>query len=179
MRSLNHKKFQPFPASLAKLSIYSFPALHLEETVEMTGIEAAGFVLGVLPLMISAAEHYEDVFRPFKRYRKFAPELELYQQQLGTQKTIFRNECHLLLATLTNRQTAKDMLREDRHPSWKDPDLNVRFSRQLGDSEAACKSTITLMQVRLKEIEEKTESFGSVIQQSTPVRLSTPLRFPV
>jgi hypothetical protein len=84
----------------------------------MTGVEAAGFVLGVLPLMISAAEHYEDVFRPFNRYRKFAPELELYQQQLGTQKTIFRNECHLLLATLTNRQTAKEMLREGKHPSW-------------------------------------------------------------
>jgi hypothetical protein len=141
--------------------------------VEMTGVEAAGFVLGVLPLMISAAEHYEDVFRPFNRYRKFAPELELYQQQLGTQKTIFRNECHLLLATLTNRQTAKDMLRECKHFSWNDPDLNERFSRQLGDSGVACKNIISLMRGKLGEIEEKTESFGLVLQQSFPVRLRT------
>ncbi|PMD42142.1 hypothetical protein L207DRAFT_564528 [Hyaloscypha variabilis F] len=135
----------------------------------MTGVEAAGFVLGILPLMISAAEHYEDVFGPFNRYRKFAPELELYQQQLGTQKTIFRNECHLLLATLTNRQTAKDMLREGKHPSWDDPDLNERFSRQLGDSGVACKNIINLMRGKLGEIEEKTESFGLVLQQSFPL----------
>ena len=141
----------------------------------MAGVEAAGFVLGILPLMISAAEHYEDVFRPFKRYRKFATELDLYQQQLGIQKTIFRNECRLLLATLTNRQTAKDMLREGKHPSWEDPDLNERFSIQLGDSGAACKKIINLMQGKLKEVEEKTESFGSVIQQSIPVRLQIQL----
>jgi hypothetical protein len=66
------------------------------------------------------------------------------------------------------------MLREGKHPSWEDPDLNQRFSRQLGDSEAACKNTITLVQVRLKEVEEKTESFGSVVQQSIPVRLQDP-----
>jgi hypothetical protein len=141
----------------------------------MAGVEAAGFVLGVLPLMISAAEHYEDVFRPFKRYRKFTTELDQYQQQLGTQKTIFRNECRLLLATLTNRLTAKEMLREGKHPSWEDPDLNERFSIQLGDSGVACKNIINLMRGKLKEVEEKTESFGSVIQQSIPVRLQIQL----
>jgi hypothetical protein len=145
-----------------------------KEAVGMTGDEAARFEIGVLPLMLSAIEHYEDVFKPFKRYRKFDPEIELYQQQLGTQKTIFRNQCHLLLATLANRQTAKDMLKEGKHPSWEDPDLNERFSRLLGDYEAAYKNTITLIQVRLKEIEEKTQSFRSVTQQSIPVRLQDP-----
>jgi hypothetical protein len=67
------------------------------------------------------------------------------------------------------------MLREGKHPSWEDPDLNERFSKQLGDSGAACKNIISLMQMKLMEIEEKTESFGSVIQQSIPVRLSAPL----
>ncbi|PVH67686.1 hypothetical protein DL98DRAFT_275048 [Cadophora sp. DSE1049] len=137
----------------------------------MAGVEAAGIVLGILPLMISAAEHYEDVFRPFKRYRKFSTELDLYQQQLGTQKTIFRNQCRLLVATLTNRQTAKEMLREGNHPSWEDPDLNERFSIQLGDSAVACKNVINLIQGKLKEVEEKTENFGLVMQQSIPVRL--------
>jgi hypothetical protein len=155
--------------------IYSFSSLRLEENARMAGVEAAGFVFGILPLIISAAEHYEDVFRPFERYRKFATELDLYQQQLGTQKTIFRNECCLLLATLINRQTAKDVLREGKHPLWEDPDLNERFSIQLGDSGAACKNLIYLMQEKLKEVEERTESFGSVIQQSIPVRLQIQL----
>jgi hypothetical protein len=137
----------------------------------MAGVEVAGFVLGVLPLLISAAEHYEDVFKPFKRYRKFAPELELYQQQLGTQKTIFRNECHLLLTAVTDRQTAREMLKESKHPSWLDQHLDERFARQLGESGSACKTIIDLIQAKLKVVEEETESFGLLIQQSIPVSL--------
>jgi hypothetical protein len=129
-------------------------------------------VLGVLPLLISAAEHYDDVFRPFKRYRKYAPELKLYQQQLETQKTIFRNECHLLLASLTGSQTARGMLKESKHPSWLDSELDARFARQLGDSGSACKTIIDLMRTKLEEIEEETEKFGFVIQQSTPLSLA-------
>lgn len=133
-------------------------------------MEVAGVTLAILPLLISAAEHYEDVFRPFKRYNKFAPELEQYQQKLRTQKTIFRNECQLLLVTLTGgKQTAKDMLKEREHPLWEDSELNDKFNRQLGDSASACKTTVDLIQVKLKSIEEESESFGLVIQQSMPV----------
>lgn len=135
----------------------------------MSGIEAVGLVLGVLPLLISAAEHYDDVIKPFKRYRKFAPELENYQQQLGAQKTIFRNECHWLLSSIIGRQTAGEMLKNRTHGSWTDSSLDEKFSRQLGESGAACKTIIDLIQAKLKIIEEESESFGLVIQQSIPV----------
>jgi len=139
----------------------------------MTGIEVVGLVFGTLPLLISAAEHYEDVFRPFKRYRKFAPELESYQQQLGTQKTIFRNECHLLLATLTDGQTARHMLKERKHPLWLDPDMDEQFAHQLGDSGDSCRTIIASIQDRLRIVGTEAESFGLVIQQSIPVSLDT------
>ena len=135
----------------------------------MTGIEAVGLVLGVLPLMISTAEHYEDVFRPFKRYLRYAPELRLYQQQLGAQKTIFRNECQKLLSMLIDRGTAKDMLKESSHHLWEDHDLNRRMNEQLGDSGSTCKSIVDLIGAKLKEVEQETESFGLAIQQSIPV----------
>ncbi|RDL31323.1 uncharacterized protein BP5553_09532 [Venustampulla echinocandica] len=61
------------------------------------------------------------------------------------------------------------MLREGKHFSWNDQDLNERFSRQLGDSGVACKNLISLMRGKLGEIEEKTESFGLVLQQSFPL----------
>jgi len=133
-------------------------------------MEIAGVTLAILPLLISAAEHYENVFRPFKRYHKFAPELEQYQQKLRTQKTIFRNECQLLLVTLTGgKQTARDMLKEKQHPLWEDSELNEKFNQQLGDSALACKTTVDLIQTKLKSIEEESENFGLVIQQSVPV----------
>lgn len=135
----------------------------------MSGAEVVGLVLGVLPLIISAAEHYEDVFRPIKRYRHFAPEFELYQQLLGTQKTIFRNECHLLLATLTSRQTAKAMLKQNTHPSWIDPELDEKFAGQLGESGTACKSIIVTIGINLKEIESETDSYGKILQQPNQV----------
>jgi hypothetical protein len=136
----------------------------------MSGAETVvGLVLGILPLLISTAEHYETILRPFRRYRRYAPELLLYQKQLGTQKTIFRNECMLLLTTLTDNHTAKLMLKESNHPSWTDTDLDESFAQQLGDSGNACKTLIDLIDETLKAVEEEAENFGLIIQESIPV----------
>lgn len=137
----------------------------------MAGIETVGLVLGILPLIISAAEHYEDVFTPFKRYRKFAPELQIFQQQIGTQKTIFRNECHLLLASFTCRQIAQTMLKDAKHPSWIDSSMDEKLVEQLGDSASTCKIIIEQIESKLSEVQTESEGFGLVIQQSIPVRL--------
>lgn len=135
----------------------------------MSGSEVVGVVLGVLPLLISAAEHYEDVFKPFRRFKKCAPELEMYQQQLKTQKMIFLNQCQLLLTALTNRESAKEMLREKDHPSWRDDALKRRIADQLGNSREACEATVQLIAGKLKSIEEDVESFGIILQESIPV----------
>jgi hypothetical protein len=137
----------------------------------MSGVEAVGLVLGILPLVISAAEHYEDAFKPFKRYLKYAPALQNYRELLATQRSIFRNECQWLLAAITDSQMARGMLKESRHPSWVDSELDERFSRQLGDSGSACKTIIDLIREKLKEVEEEAERFGLAIEQSVPVSL--------
>ncbi|KAH9210358.1 hypothetical protein DL95DRAFT_413010 [Leptodontidium sp. 2 PMI_412] len=125
----------------------------------MSGFEAAGLVLGILLLLISAAEHYDDVLRPFKRYKKFAHELEIYRLELGAQKAIFCNECHILLGSLTNHQTAGEMLREPRSPSWQNEQLDERLGQQLGDSGMACKTIILLIQSKLDVIEAEAAKF--------------------
>jgi hypothetical protein len=140
----------------------------------MSGVEALGIVLGVLPLLISAAEHWDNVLRPFKRYRKFAPELDEFQQQLKTQKTIFRNECCLLLSVLASHDTAKYMLQQPRHPLWMDKEFDNNFALQLGDSGEACESTIIAIKLKLKELEAKAENFGTILQQ-IPVSTFTPV----
>ncbi|KAL2071259.1 hypothetical protein VTL71DRAFT_12494 [Oculimacula yallundae] len=136
----------------------------------MSGLEVVGVVLGVLPLLISAAEHYEDVFKPFKRFKKAAPELELYQQQLKTQKTIFRNQCQLLLTALISQHLAKEMLKEKDHPSWQDDTLKKRIVEQLGSSREACEATVEMIVAKLKSIEEDAEDFGIILQESIPLR---------
>lgn len=140
----------------------------------MSGAEAvAGLVLGVLPLLVSAAEHYEDAFRPFARYRKFSQEVQIFQKQFKTQKTIFRNECRLLLTTLTDRDVANQMLDERCHPYWTDPDMDERFARQLGQSGEACVATIALIEKRLADLDRECDGFSNIISNFHKVSQSS------
>lgn len=104
-------------------------------------MEGLGIVLAVLPLIVSALEHYEDVFVPFQRYKHYVPELARFQRRLLAQKTIFRSQCQLLLVSLTDEDTARSML-EGHHQEWLSNDLEARLSKQLGDSTNACVATI-------------------------------------
>lgn len=136
----------------------------------MSGAEAvAGLVLGVLPLLVAAAEHYEDIFRPFTRYRKYAQELKKFQKVLEAQKTIFRNECQHLLTSITDWDGANQMLQKRCHPFWRDPDMDQKFARQLGSSGNACAALIALIEERLKDIDRESEGFSSVISNSQKV----------
>lgn len=139
----------------------------------MSGAEAvAGLVLGVLPLLIAAADHYEDIFRRFARYRKYAQEVSKLHRVLEAQKTIFRNECQHLLTSITDWEVANRMLEEPCHPFWADRTMNQNFARQLGSSGNACAATVGLIEEKLKEIDRESEGFSSVISDSQKVSLA-------
>lgn len=57
----------------------------------------ASLVLGVIPLLISAAENYEVVFQPFVTYRRHGKEAQRLTAKLDTQRAIFHNECQIIL----------------------------------------------------------------------------------
>lgn len=122
----------------------------------MTGLKDSDLVSRVLPTMISTAELYEKVFRPFKHYTQFFPKLELFQRQLRTQKTIVRNECTLLLATIIDRQTARTMLKEPKHCLWFDELLDKRLVTQLQDLGVPFHSTICRIRKKLDDLEGET-----------------------
>jgi hypothetical protein len=136
-----------------------------------------GLVLGVLPLLISAAEHYDDVVRPFKRYRQFSTELKHFQLEFLGHKTVFRNECLLLLASITDRDTASEMMAEREHPHWLSLELNKKLSDQLGSSQEACQSTIGLIMEELVGIERDTASFRSADLEVSSVSIFSHLYF--
>ena len=60
---------------------------------DMAGFEAVGVVLGVLPLIVSAVEHYDDALKPIVRYRHFSSKSKQFHRELDTERTIFRTEC--------------------------------------------------------------------------------------
>jgi hypothetical protein len=136
----------------------------------MSGAETViGLVFGVLPLLVSTAEHYDDVLRPFKRYKRFSKEIKKFQQEFLGHKTVFHNECLLLLSSFTGAETASEMLQEKDHPLRKDLDLNKKLSDQLGASRDACQDTIRLIMEELDEIQLQSRSFELAMPEDVPV----------
>ena len=133
----------------------------------MSGAEV---VLGTLPLLIAAAEHWDDCLRPFKRYRRFATEVHRFQQHLKIQKTIFRNQCRILLDNATQDDSAGQMLGEPSHPSWSDPDIERQLAAYLAESRDACHTTVELIRGRLKDVYTESGELGVVVAQDQDVR---------
>lgn len=126
----------------------------------MSGIEGIGIALGVLSLLVSSIGHYEDVFRPFQRYKDFAPEVSRFQRRLLGQKTYFRSQCQLLLIPLTDAETTNSMMNEKQnHRMWRSPELAQRLKTSLGQSAEACMATMAEMEKQLKTMQENTQNY--------------------
>ena len=124
----------------------------------MTGIEAAGLVLAVLPLLISSVQQYDKVTSGFARYRNLAPEVKIYQLRLKTQRTIFQNECRLLLYNVTDRGTA-DRILDNTSQDWKpDPQVVSTFALQFDRCAEDCLTTVEQIKQKLEDIGRTLES---------------------
>ena len=135
--------------------------------------EVAGFVLAVLPLLISAVEHYEDCWRPLVRYCMFTSKVDHFQQRLKTQKTIFRNECRILLESVLEHDVASRMLEDKTHVNWNSQAIEKQLLEQLASSKEACLTIIAQVTEQLKVVEEESMGFDKVIEQSGQVCLSS------
>ncbi len=130
----------------------------------MSGFEMAGLALAILPLLISTAEHYDDCFRPFLRYKRFSKEAKEFRQLLETQKTIFRGQCSFLLEhILEQRDVATGMLNASSHPLWSDPELEARIVQALGEQKNTCISLVELIKEQLQEIEAESQKIAELI----------------
>ena len=142
----------------------------------MTGVEAAGFALAILPLLISSVEHYEDVTSCFARYRQFAPEVNRYQLRLKALRVIFRNEAELLLCNVIDPGAAELMLKNASQGTTIDPVIASNFALQLGRCAEACLATVEQLKQKLEEVGYEAQGLESVVAQckNEQVRLNSP-----
>ena len=128
--------------------------------------------LGILPLLISAAEHYADCLRPFIRYKNLAKEADRFQNLLGIQKAIFRNQCRILLEEIIEHDVASSMLdgcSGINHPSWSDIELEKQLTQLLGDSRDACITIVEMIEKRLQDIDSESQDLAIAINHNSPV----------
>ena len=133
-------------------------------------MEAFGVVLGILPLIISAIEHY-DFFAPFVCHCEFTRELQCFRRKLDARKLLFRNECRLLLEEFIQEHVVEEMFKDgSRHPSWEDEDMNERIRRHLGESYEAYIDMVKAIDGHVDKLKEKTKGFGIVLAPKPEVR---------
>ena len=138
-------------------------------------MEAAGLTIALLPLLISAAENYNNCIGPFLRYKRFSKEAGQFIQLLDVQKVIFRNECEILLENFIEKDVAASMLSNSNHPTWHDPQLHQQLVQLLGESEEACANIINLISGRLREVEQDCRDIVAALNNGEVSVMHVPL----
>lgn len=113
--------------------------------------EAAGLVLGVIPLMISAFENYDSIFQPVKIFTStYQLEVEKFRGELKIERNRFREECKWLLKSVLASNHTKVMVKDAQHPLWQnyqslDAELRVRLDENYEACEAALKAIVAVL----------------------------------
>lgn len=98
----------------------------------MSGVEAAGFILAAIPLVISFVEHYAEGVRTINRWRKYDRELKSLCRRLRSEEELFRNTCELLLRDIvSSEQELETLVSNPAGLEWSDPDLERSLQKKL------------------------------------------------
>lgn len=97
----------------------------------MSGLEVVGIILGNIPLVISALEHYGGALQSLSRWRSTSRELQSLRRRLGTQQAIFTNTCEHLLSGIVPSTKLEAMIVEPFGPLWQDPNIKCKLQMRL------------------------------------------------
>ncbi|KAH7380245.1 hypothetical protein DE146DRAFT_289547 [Phaeosphaeria sp. MPI-PUGE-AT-0046c] len=97
----------------------------------MSGLEVAGVVLGSLPLIISAFEHYASGVHTAKRYWRYKSELRSLLLQIQTERGIFINTLEQLLGGVVRIEHMTEFLSNPEGDAWKNADVDLKLKERL------------------------------------------------
>ena len=137
----------------------------------MSGFEVAGLALAVLPLLVSAAEHYDDCIRPILRYRKIVKDIQLFQRRLEVQQALFKNQCRIVLEGIVDHDAAVRMLAVGHDdPLWRDADLERQLNESFGECLRSWVTSIDLTSEKLQEIEKESRKLQAMIDPAQTLK---------
>jgi hypothetical protein len=127
----------------------------------MSGIEVVGIVLGAVPLVISALEHYSDGVSSIKRAIRYKIELEKLMQDLEAEYCIYQDTTEYLLRDLLDENELGVLLDDlQNYPicgAWKndDMDLESKLKQRLGRSYGAYMRAVAQMNDVVTEFKKR------------------------
>ena len=90
----------------------------------MSGLEVASIVIGTLPLVISALEHYAKGVNTAKRYWRFKTELRSLILQISTERGIFVNTLEQLLTGIVRTEHMAELISDSQSDTWRTSDVD-------------------------------------------------------
>lgn len=124
----------------------------------MSGIEIAGLVIGVLPLLVELVKSYSAISRRAHVLRHYGKAVKSLSTQLETQNGLFMNEIRLLLLCVEEENVIEDMLANDDNERWTSDELGKKLHRVLGDNYIICCNII-------EEIKDMIEGLQNDLKQ--------------
>ncbi|KAI0801634.1 hypothetical protein GGR55DRAFT_469519 [Xylaria sp. FL0064] len=121
----------------------------------MSGFEVVGIVLGAIPLLISALEHYERGIQTIQIVRRRAKVMHSLASALSTEQTILRNTCETLLGGIVDPKDMKPLLAEPFGPLWQDPETKALVERRLDHTLKDFEALVRSMNEAVEEIRSK------------------------
>lgn len=100
----------------------------------VTGVETAGIILGSIPLIVSALEHYAEGISTIEKWWKYKRELASLKRVLGAEYDRFLNTLEELLAGIVPDATLAALLNTPGGVAWGDPELNRKLQTRLRKS---------------------------------------------
>ncbi len=136
-------RYRGRPTPFSRLNFLRFTTISME---------VVSLMLGIAPLIISAVENYETTFQPFVAYRRYSREIDQFTTRLAVQRTIFNNQCQLLLSAAEKDGRPEDVLLENilkdpNHSSRQNEALSNRLEKLLGTSLRDCISILPYVSI--------------------------------
>ena len=118
----------------------------------LTGVETAGIVLAVLPLLISALEHYNEGLEPIKAFWEFDYQLPLHIRKLRNQHVHYEQTLRLLLSPIAEAHKVGEMIEAPNGNLWRDPQMQKKLEDRLQESYEAYHETVVHMEELMKRL---------------------------
>jgi hypothetical protein len=122
----------------------------------MSGVELAGLVLGVLPLLIQGIESYNEGLDPIKSFMRWERELPQFIRKLRNQHVHYAQTIGILFAPITAEIELAEMMTDPGlSRMWRDHEIAARLRDRLQDSYEAYQSTMLDIERIAKKIASK------------------------
>jgi hypothetical protein len=119
----------------------------------MSGIEVVGLILGGLPLLISAGEHYRDGFEPLKKWKRFRKDFIAFIDSVDIERQLFFQMLQRLLVSAGISNTELNLFMDPNYEGWRRQEVVDSLERKLGDSLLVYLSTIKTMNGLMLELQ--------------------------